>query len=411
MADERIKKIRQLCVSVMMVCLSLFAVFVVQKKTEGRAAVAEPPAQTEQDVTETIEKPPVLSVEELFGKFLAHGVTHTPWSRLFGTRMPDAMAQNADFYVIIRKNGASFEGITEEQIYRTATLRLTGSVTKKDVFRISGNSLYVGDPVVPEVIIPEELKNVPLVREPKSPEEDSLLSLAITETDGSSEVALEFNSVYEVEVAEDEDFLFLALIPPYKKYDKIIVIDAGHGGQDPGTSGGGVTEASVNLAVVKYVKELVDTRPEWKVYYTRLNNTLPDLSARVEFANALHADMLISVHCNSHPASSMNGVEVLYSGKQGQQDALNSLVLSEICSDYVTEETGLRERLLVERSSNLHIIKYCTMPMALIEFGYMSNKNDLAVITTEEAQRACANAIYRAVEDAYRILDGEGVEE
>lgn len=407
MADERIKKIRQICVSVMLVCLSLFAVFVVQRKTEVEAAVTEPPVLTEPEGTETTEKSPVLSVEELFGKFLAHGVTHTPWSRLFGTRMPEAMTQDADFYVIIRKNGASFEEITEEQIYRKATLRFSGSVTKDDVFRISGNSLYIGDPVVPEVIIPEELKNVPLVREPKSPEEDSLLSLAVTETDGMSEVTVEFNSVYEAEVAEDEEFLFLALVPPYKKYDKIIVIDAGHGGYDPGTSGGGVTEASVNLAVVKYVKELVDTRPEWKVYYTRLNNTLPDLSTRVEFANALHADMLISVHCNSHPSSSMNGVEVLYSGKQGLQDELNSRVLSELCSNYVTEETGLRERLLVERSSNLHIIKYCTMPMALIEFGYMSNKNDLAVITTEEAQRACAYAIYRAVEEAYKILDGE----
>ena len=407
MVDERIKKIRQICVSVMLVCLSLLAVFVVQRKTEVEAAVTEPPVLTEPEGTETTEKSPVLSVEELFGKFLAHGVTHTPWSRLFGTRMPEAMTQDADFYVIIRKNGASFEEITEEQIYRKATLRFSGSVTKDDVFRISGNSLYIGDPVVPEVIIPEELKNVPLVREPKSPEEDSLLSLAVTETDGMSEVTVEFNSVYEAEVAEDEEFLFLALVPPYKKYDKIIVIDAGHGGYDPGTSGGGVTEASVNLAVVKYVKELVDTRPEWKVYYTRLNNTLPDLSTRVEFANALHADMLISVHCNSHPSSSMNGVEVLYSGKQGLQDELNSRVLSELCSNYVTEETGLRERLLVERSSNLHIIKYCTMPMALIEFGYMSNKNDLAVITTEEAQRACAYAIYRAIEEAYKILDGE----
>lgn len=410
MADDRIKKVRQICVSVMLVCLSFLAVFVVQEKTEIKAAMAEPPALTEQEVADMIEKTPVLSVEELFGEFLAHEVTHTPWSRLFGTRMPEALKQDADFYVIIRKNGASFEGITEEQIYRRATLRLTGSVTKEDVFRISGNELYVGEPVVPEVIIPEELKNVPLVREPKSPEEDALLSLGVTETDGVSEVALEFNSVYEVEVAEDKDFLFLALILPYKKYDKIIVIDAGHGGYDPGTSGGGVTEASVNLAVVKYVKELVDARPEWKVYYTRLNNTLPDLSTRVEFANALHADMLISVHCNSHPSSSMNGVEVLYSGKQGLQDELNSRVLSELCSNYVTEETGLRERLLVERSSNLHIIKYCTMPMALIEFGYMSNKNDLAVITTEEAQRACARAIYRAVEDAYRILDGEQAE-
>ncbi len=409
MVDERIKKIRQICVSVMMVCLSFFAVFVVQEKTESKAAVEETPVVPEPQ--DKVEEPPVSSVPEVFGMYMADGITHTPWSRLLGTQLPDAVDSEAPFYVLIRKNGAEMESFTEEQIYRKGTLRLTGDVKKEDIYRISGNALYAGDPVVPEVVIPEELKNVPLVREPKTPEEDSLLSLTVNETETGAEVIFEFNSVYEIEVTEDEDFLYLALIPPYEKYDKIVVLDAGHGGKDPGTSGGGVTEASVNLAVIKYVKELMDERPDWKVYYTRLNNTLPDLSTRVEFANALHADMLISVHCNSHPSSSMHGVEVLYSAKQGQGDVLNSLVLSEICSDYVTEETGLWERPLVERSSNLHIIKYCTMPMALIEFGYMSNKSDLAVITTEEAQRECASAVYRAVEEAYRILDGEGAEE
>lgn len=408
MPDDRIKKVRQICVSVMMVCLSFLAVFVVQKKTEAKETVVDTPVVPE--VQNQLEEPPVPTVAEVFGMYMADGVTHTSWSRLFGTKIPEAVRQEAPFHVIIRKNGAAFEGLTEEQIYRKASLQMAGTITKNDVYRISGNALYVGDPVVPEVFIPEELINVPLVREAKSPEEDALLSLGVNATETGTELVLEFNSVYELAVTEDEDFLYLALIPPYEKYDKIIVIDAGHGGRDPGTSGGGVTEASVNLAVVKYVKELLDERPDWKVYYTRLTNTLPDLSTRVEFANALHADLLISVHCNSHPAKSMHGVEVLYSGKQGQGDALNSLALAELCSDYVTEETGLWERPLVERSGNLHIIKYCTMPMALIEFGYMSNADDLAVITTEQAQRACANAIYRSVEDAYKILDGEQTE-
>jgi N-acetylmuramoyl-L-alanine amidase len=138
-----------------------------------------------------------------------------------------------------------------------------------------------------------------------------------------------------------------------------------------------------------------------------LNNTLPDLSTRVEFANALHADMLVSIHCNYNPVSVVNGVEVLYSKVQGAEDTFNSKYLAELCSTYVAEETGLKERPLVERSSNLHIIKYCKMPMALIEFGYMSNRKDLSLITTEEAQRGCAQAIYRAVEEGYQTLENE----
>lgn len=416
MADDRIKKIRQVCVSVMLVCLSFLAVFFVQEKTVPAAAQTEVSEKEPVQGTESPEPTggdslPIPSVEEVFGMFMAEGVGHTPWSRLFGVNVPKAVTEEAPFYVLIRKNGATFDGFTQNQVYRKATIELTGTVEKKDIYRISGDMLYVGDPVVPEVIIPEEQKNVPLVREAKTPEEDALLSLTVNEAEGRTQVVFEFNSVYEVTVTEDDAFLYLALIPSYEKYDKIIVIDAGHGGKDPGTSGGGVTEASVNLAVVKYLKELLDERTDWKVYYTRLDNTLPDLSTRVEYANALHADMLVSVHCNSYPSGAMRGVEVLYSGKQGIGDALNSQVLADLCSGYVTEETGLRERLLVERSSNLHIIKYCTMPMALVEFGYMSNQSDLAVITTEEAQRACARGIYRALEDAYKILEAEAAAE
>ena len=105
----------------------------------------------------------------------------------------------------------------------------------------------------------------------------------------------------------------------------------------------------------RILKELLDKQETWKVYYTRLGNTLPDLSNRVEFANALHADMLISVHCNHNPVSTVNGVEVLYSKVQGEEDAFNSKVLAEICSDYVTEATGLKERPIVDRSGNLHM--------------------------------------------------------
>ena len=164
------------------------------------------------------------------------------------------------------------------------------------------------------------------------------------------------------------------------------------------------------MAVIFYVrdnmkKELLDEQDEWKVYYTRLNNTLPNLSTRVEFANALHADMLISIHCNYNPVSVVNGVESLYSKVQGPEDAFNSKVLAKLCTTYVTEKTGLKERPLVERSKDLHIIKYCDMPMTIVEFGYMSNRKDLNIITTEKAQRACAEGLYRAIEEAYTLLD------
>ena len=403
MAEDRIIKVRQYCVSVMILCLVFFCVFTVQERTSLPAANAKEAFQTMATPEEGQEK----EIEDVSGLGV-HGealVASSAWSQIFGSDVPEIAKRQGNACVLIRKNDAISESVTEEMIYRKITVKFQGTLSEEEVYRVSGESLYSGAPEVEEVVIPEELKNVPLVREPKKPEEDLLLGLVINEKDGITEIVLEFNSVYEVTASEDEEFLYLSLVRPHEKYDKILVIDPGHGGIDPGTSGGGVTEASVNLAVAKYLKELLDVKEEWKVYYTRLSNTLPDLSTRVEFANALHADMLVSIHCNYNPVSVVNGVEVLYSKVQGAGDAFNSKYLAELCTAYVAEETGLKERPIVERSSNLHIIKYCEMPMALIEFGYMSNRKDLALITTEEAQRGCARAIYRAVEEGFQTLE------
>lgn len=406
MADERIKKLRQYCVSVMLLCLVFLVVFEVQERTGVREANAESSGRQQDVATEGSQ------LLQMGGDMLS-GVGHadsevesSAWSQLFGTNLPEIVKRQGDSCVLIRKNGIAMEAITEEMIYRRLTVTFRGALSEKDVYRVSGESLYIGMPDILVTEIPEELKNVPLVREPKMPNEDLLLSLSLNLKDGVTEVTFEFNSVYEITVTEDEEFFYFSLVRPHEKYDKIIVIDPGHGGIDSGTRGGGVTEATVNLAVAKYLKELLDEREDWKVYYTRLNNTLPDLSTRVEFANALHADMLISVHCNYNPVSVVNGLEVLYSKVQGAEEKFNSRYLAELCSSYVAEATGLKERPLVECSSDLHIIKYCKMPMALIEFGYMSNKKDLSLITTEKTQRACAEGVYRTIDEAYRILEG-----
>lgn len=404
MANKRIQKIRQYCVSVMVLCLMLFCVHMVQEETGWENVKAETVPELPEEPDTSGQLIVLGDAEAIAGGHADTEVEDSAWSQIFGTEVPELAKKQGNSCVLIRKNATTLEAITEEMVYRKVTVSLKGSVTKEDVLRITGTALYAGEPEVEEVIIPEELKNVPLVREPKTAEEDSLLSLSIEEKGDITRVVLEFNSVYEVTVTEDEEFYYLSLVRPHEKYDHIVVIDAGHGGIDTGTSGGGYHESHINLAVVKYLKELLDGQENWKVYYTRLNNTLPDLSTRVEFANALHADMFISVHCNHNPVSTVNGVEVLYSKVQGAEEAFNSKVLSEICSTYVTEATGLKERPLVERSSNLHIIKYCSMPMTLIEFGYMSNRKDLSIITTEEAQRACAEAIYRSIETAYGVL-------
>lgn len=405
MTEGIIKKVRKCCSSVMLLCLVLLAVYGIQERMDV-IRVANAGVGTEKEPGSTGNEnvgTPVQPGES----GLPHGghsevlAEESAWAYIFGTSLPEAAKKQGDYCVLIPKKGGTFAGLSEEMVYRRVTVTLEdAALSPEDVLRVCGTEVYRGLPDVPVVIIPEEEKDIPLVREPGTPSEDTLLSLAIEEKNGRQELMLEFNTVYEVTLTEDEEFLYLALVRPYERYERILVIDAGHGGYDPGTSGGGSTEAAVNLAVVRYIKELLDERTDLKVYYTRTDNTLPDLSTRVEFANALHADMLISVHCNHSTASYVNGLDVLYSKLQ-TGGSLTSRGLAEICLEEVSAATGLKKNKLVERSADLHLMKYCEMPSALIEFGYMSNRKDLSIILSEEAQRACAEAVCRVIDAAY----------
>lgn len=399
MTESMVKRVRQICVSVLALCLALFAVSFVQNKTgeskQANAGMSE------------AEREPVnqfLTVEGITFTGSGHAgvaVEQSGWAKIFGTEIPEIARKQGEYCVLIEKSGGSFIEATEEMVWRRLRIKTEGvDLSENSVYRICGKQLYQGMPVVELPPVSEKLKNVPLEREPKRADEDVLVALTVEEKDNVQEIVLEFNTVYEVTVTEDEEFIYLGLVRPHEKYEKIVVLDAGHGGIDPGTSGGGATEASVNLDVIRYAKEILDTRDDIKVYYTRLNNTLPDLSTRVEFANALHADLLISVHCNYNSVAALNGVEVLYSKLQ-EEGIITSKALAGICLEEVSEATGLKKNSLVERSSNLHIMKYCKVPSALIEFGYMSSRKDLKIILTEKGKKACAEAICRAVDSIY----------
>ncbi len=404
MTGEIIKRVRKCCSSVLLLCLVLLAVYGIQESMNViRVANAGVGTEKEPD-SENKGAVQAGEIEPPHGGHSEVAAENSAWSYIFGTSLPEAAKKQGDYCVLIPKKGGTFVRISEEMVYRRVNVTMAGaSFSPEDVLRVCGTEVYQGLPEVPVIVIPEEKKNVPLVREPETPSEDTLISLAIEEKNGEQKLMLEFNTVYEVTVTEDEEFLYLALVRPYERYEKILVIDAGHGGYDPGTSGGGSTEAAVNLAVVRYIKEILDTRTDLKVYYTRTDDTLPDLSTRVEFANALHADMLISIHCNHSTASYVNGLDVLYSKLQ-TGGSLTSRDLAGLCLEEVSAATGLKKSKLVERSADLHLMKYCVMPSALIEFGYMSNRKDLAIILSEEAQRACAEAVCRVIDAAYAAL-------
>lgn len=223
------------------------------------------------------------------------------------------------------------------------------------------------------------------------------LSYATTGVGGVIEIGMD--RVYEIETEYDAEYFYFDFLTPQEVYDKVVVIDAGHGGRAPGATRQGVKEKDIDLAIVLKLREIFEENgANIGVYYTRTDDSNPTFDQRVQLANKSDADLFISVHNNSTRSgrlSSVKGTQVMYS-----ETSEESRKFAEICLDEVVREIGSRDKGLVEGDS-IYIIRTSEVPVALIEVGFMTNKEEFALLQSEEYQRATAQGIYNAVMRAF----------
>lgn len=189
---------------------------------------------------------------------------------------------------------------------------------------------------------------------------------------------------------------------PQEVYDKVVVIDAGHGGRAPGANETGVNEKEIDLDIVLQLKKILDEDDHnIGVYYTRTDDSNPTFDQRVQLANKSDADLFISVHNNSTNSgrmSSANGTAVMYN--ESDESELGSKRLAQICLEEVTGQLQSRNRGLVEGDS-IYIIRTSKVPVALIEVGFMTNQQELDLLRSEDYQKKAALGIYHAILRAF----------
>ncbi|MBQ6844173.1 MAG: N-acetylmuramoyl-L-alanine amidase [Agathobacter sp.] len=216
-------------------------------------------------------------------------------------------------------------------------------------------------------------------------------------------LAIHLDRLYEISYYYEDGNLCLSFIDPRDIYDKIIVVDAGHGGRMTGAVKRGVEEKVLNLDIVKEIKAIFDEvdEKEIKVYYTRLDDSNPSLSERVGMANKVDADLFISIHNNASSTglfNDENGTMVLYNPLDESEK--NSKRFARICLENVNKSTGSTELGLVN-GENIYIVRYSQVPVALIEVGYMTNDKEWQDLQTPEYQRKVAEGVYQAVIEAF----------
>lgn len=244
----------------------------------------------------------------------------------------------------------------------------------------------------------------------KSEDIESLESMDYFSENNNGTIVLNMDRVMEVKSSFDDDYLYLDFFSPKEIYDRVIVVDAGHGGRAPGAVSGDKYEKNITLAIVQQIKALFDKAGDKKtgVYYTRLDDSNPELSQRVGLANLSDADLFVSVHINSLKGhTSVEGVEVMYN-ELAPDTEFDTKDFAQICLDEEVKATGAKKRRIIN-GNQIYIIRNAIAPAALVEVGFMNNPSELARLSDASYQRRAAEGIYNALLKSLERLDELGI--
>lgn len=182
--------------------------------------------------------------------------------------------------------------------------------------------------------------------------------------------------------------------------DKVIAIDAGHGGSDPGAIGlSGAYEKTITLAVAVKVKKMLEKAGS-QVIMTRETDCdiagrnasdVAELSGRTAIANNNKADVFISIHTNSFTDRTVGGSAVYFTQKSAYD-----LLLAQSLDSALMQNSKLKDRGVSR--GNLYLTKYSLMPAALIEMAFISNPNEEKLLLSSAAQQQIAQNIVNGLE-------------
>ncbi|MDR1209866.1 MAG: N-acetylmuramoyl-L-alanine amidase [Clostridiales bacterium] len=182
---------------------------------------------------------------------------------------------------------------------------------------------------------------------------------------------------------------------------KVILIDPGHGGWDPGKiDNAGRLEKDINLKIATKLQRDLELGGG-VVFTTRLSDVAladkkrADLNNRKDLAAVTGADILISVHQNSYPSPNARGAQVFYYG-----DSERSKRLAECIQKRMSETQDISGRA-AKPNESYYMLKRTTIPAVIVECGFMSNASDSAKLAKDEYQEKVAWSIYLGIIDYY----------
>ncbi len=185
----------------------------------------------------------------------------------------------------------------------------------------------------------------------------------------------------------------------HESSEKLIVLDAGHGGSDSGAvgylNGNMVLEKTLTLQITNKVKAILENAG-YTVSMTRTGDTLPSLTERPAQANAENAALFVSIHINSAEPSEANGTEVFYASENnGDAYGVTSSQLAKNILDRMIYYIGSTNRGV--KCEEHAVTRRCNMPASLAEVGFITNPTEVYNMTTDAYQQKAAQGIAEGI--------------
>lgn len=179
--------------------------------------------------------------------------------------------------------------------------------------------------------------------------------------------------------------------------NRIIVLDAGHGGKDAGAVNGSTTEKAIVLKVTTLVKEKLAADGAI-VQMTRMDDTYPSLDERIQFAKSKYGEMFVSIHVNSAENKAASGTETYYSVSSNVNEKEDQVLATNI-NNYIVKNASMKDRGV--KRADFKVIKGLTIPAVLVELGFIKNDQDHAKLIDDKYVEIFADSIYQGIVDYY----------
>lgn len=175
--------------------------------------------------------------------------------------------------------------------------------------------------------------------------------------------------------------------------ETVILIDSGHGGKDPGKVGvAGSLEKDINLKIAMKVKEKLEKK-KYQVVMTRTDDTKIGLRERVALIEEQVPALAVSIHQNSFTSCDVKGAQVFYytDSEQGKKAA-------EILQECIRNKIGDGNHRMAKGNRDYYMLSHTTVPLAIVECGFLSNAEEEILLGTDEYQEKMAEAIVEGIE-------------